>query len=140
MNVFCLGLEQIDNLWPEFGHHLERYEAAGFDFAADIRADLKTAAKQLWGIQNDDGRVIGVVVTKIVKTPKGDVCEVHAACGTSAGIRAAKELLVPRLETWARDVGCVTFRIVGRFGWKRIFDDYQQTGVVIEKELIDGQH
>jgi hypothetical protein len=132
VNVFCLGVDQIDSLWSEYGHHLERYEEAGYDFAGHIRQDLRAATKQLWGIQ-DDGRVIGVVVTKIVDTPRGAVCEVHAACGTSAGLSAAVDLLLPHVERWAKEHECVGMKIVGRNGWKRVLNDYRQTGVVLEK-------
>lgn len=138
MNVFCLGPEQIDEHWSAFGHHLERFEAEGFDFAADIRAGLKSADKQLFGVE-DAGSVLGVVVTKIVVTPKGRVCEVHACCGTSADIRAVVELLLPRIEAWAEEIGCARMRVIGRKGWKRILRDYRQPGVVMEKEFGNGR-
>lgn len=136
MNVFCLGPEQVDNLWPEYGHHLERYERdTGIDYAGTIRQDLRLAHKQLWGIQNDAGKVLGVIITKIVDTPGGEVCEIHATCGTSAGLKHAVELALPHIERWARDVGCVRVRVVGRKGWLRVLTDYAYRGVVMEKEL-----
>jgi len=134
VNVFCLGCEQIDSLWPAFGHHLERYELEGYDYAEAIRADLRIAQKQLWGLQGDDGKIAGIVVTKITDTPKGSRCDIHAACGTSQGIKQAIELVLPCIEEWAKAIGCTGVRVEGRMGWKRVLD-YPQAGVILEKEL-----
>lgn len=133
MNVFCLGSEQIDELWPEFGHHLERYEREGWAFAGEIRRDLRTAAKQLWGYQQE-GRVVGIAVTQILNTPRGDACEWYAVIsdgGTAEQFEAVKH----EIEKWARSMGCSYMRLQGRRGWLKRMKDYRQTGIVMEKEL-----
>jgi hypothetical protein len=132
--VFCLGCEQIDSLWPEYGHHLERFEREGHEFAELIKRDLKSEQKQLWGLQDTSGNVAGVVVTKIAVTPKGKRCDVCAACGTSEGLKQVSELILPAIEEWAKAIGCIAVRVEGRMGWKRVLD-YPQVGVILEKEL-----
>lgn len=136
MNVFCIGPEDVDRLWPVYGRHLERYEEEGHEFVGNIRRDLYTAQKQLWGLQKGS-EVLGVVVTRINDTPKGLVCEVYAACGTSGGLKEAAELILPCIEEWALSKGCKSLRVSGRNGWKRLLN-YKQTGVVLEKELGNG--
>lgn len=125
MNVFCLGPEQIDNLWPLFAHHLERL--TDYFEADEIRASLKDAEKQLWGLQ-DGPEIVGVAITRVL----GRTCEIVGGAGT-ADYESMRELH-KRIETWARDIGCSRMRLQGRKGWIRLLG-YSQTGIVAEKEL-----
>jgi hypothetical protein len=125
VNVFCLGAEQIDSLWPLFAHHLERL--TDYYEPEDIRASLKDADKQLWGLQ-DGPQIVGVAITRIL----GRTCEVVGAAGT-ADYESMRELH-RRIEAWARDIGCSRMRLQGRKGWIRLLG-YSQTGIVAEKEL-----
>lgn len=125
MNVFCLGPEQIDNLWPLFAHHLARVEEVD---AEELRYDLKDAQAQLWGLQDDSGQITGVVVTRITNR----ACEIVAGAG-SASYEAMRELH-REIERWAASVGCSRMRLLGRKGWIRLLG-YRQTGIVAEKEL-----
>lgn len=127
MNVFCLGPEQIDSLWDEFSHHLYRLERDGYLMAEEVRADLRDATYQLWGLQ-DKRRIVGVVVTRIT----GRVCEVVGGAG-SASYDDMRELH-RKIEGWARDIGCSRMRLQGRKGWLRVLG-YEQTGIIAEKEL-----
>lgn len=127
MNVFCLGPEQIDSLWDEFSHHLYRLERDGYLIAEEVRADLRDATYQLWGLQ-DERRIVGVVVTRIT----GRVCEVVGGAG-SASYDDMRELH-RKIEGWARDIGCSRMRLQGRKGWLRVLG-YEQTGIIAEKEL-----
>jgi hypothetical protein len=133
VSVFCLGPEQIDNLWPEYGHHLERLEQeTQLMFADAIREDLKRSDKQLWGFQ-DGNTVTGVALTRISETPNGKLCEVIGACGSDAcnGIDA----VLMSIERWASDIGCTRVRFGGRRGWIRRLKTYRQAGIILEKEL-----
>jgi hypothetical protein len=136
VNCFCLGPEQIDDLWPLYGHHLERYEQeTGTDYAGQIRADLRASHKQLWGFQEGD-RILGVMVTRVFDTPKGQVCEIYALCGTSErGLAIDINEILPHIERWAVEKECVRVRLNGRRGWKHFLTDYRETGVTMEKEL-----
>jgi hypothetical protein len=134
VSVFCLGPEQIDNLWPEYGYHLERLEQETKVLLAQaLRQDLKEATKQLWGFQ-DDTRISGVAITTISDTPRGKLCEVVGACGTESSPGQIDAILM-RIEQWARDIGCTRVRFGGRRGWMRRLKTYKQVGIILEKEI-----
>ena len=134
MNIFCLGAEQVDDLWPKFGHHIERLEReTGLVVAAGIRADLKTADKQLWGYQAGDV-VTGVAITSVHKTTRGSVCEIYGACGTESA-DGQIDSIYSSIEQWAKDIGCTRMRVLGRKGWKRRLTGYRETGIILEKEI-----
>lgn len=133
MNVFCIGPEQIDALWPLYGHHLERLEReTGLVYAGQIRKDLRAASKQLWGYQHGPD-IIGVAITSIYELPRGTVCEIYAACGT--GSRSEIKAIVDEITRWARAQGCVQVRVLGRRGWLRVLTDFAYRGVILEKDL-----
>lgn len=135
MTVFCLGAEQIDSLWLEVGHHLERLEReTQLVLASAIRADLKASHKQLWGFM--DGAVVtGVAVTTVYETPRGKACECYGAAGTETA-KGQIEAILFEIERWAKSIGCTRMRVVGRQGWKRRLRTYVDTGnVTLEKQL-----
>ncbi len=134
MSVFCLGPEQTDALWPRYAHHLERLEReTGLVLASAIRDDLCAGMKQLWGYQTDE-RIEGVAITQVYDTPRGKCCEVYGACGTESapGQIAA---IIDEIEKWAGRIGCTRTRLLGRKGWARKLDGYEQTGIILEKEI-----
>lgn len=139
MNVFCLGAEQIDALWPEFGSLVEKYEATrGTDYAGQLREDLRLAKKQLWGVQHK-GTVRCVVITRICEQPRGDTCEIYATAGAGESDLPFNDenvtAVLNEIERWACAIGCARMRIEGRKGWKRMLTTYAETGVILEKEI-----
>lgn len=136
MSVFCLGSEQIDSLWPEFGHHIERLERETGLLASQIRDDLKVAKQQLWGFQTEV--ITGVAITNVYKTARGSVCEIYGACGTESA-PGQIDAIYEAIEKWANDIGCTRMRVLGRKGWKRRLNGYRETGIILEKELVNGR-
>ena len=128
MNCFCLGPEQVDEIWPEFEHHIYRLERLGHLDPTEIREDLKAAKRQLWGCQ--DGRILGIAITRVTKT----TCEIVAAVGTQTAPGQIQQLY-EHIERWAKDLGLVRMRVIGRKGWLRMIAGYTQTGIVMEKDL-----
>jgi hypothetical protein len=55
-----------------------------------------------------------------------------AAAGKLESIR---DMLIPRAEKIARDMGCKTTQISSRFGWLKVLPDYVKNSVTIEKVL-----
>lgn len=134
MNVFCLGAEQIDNLYPQFAHHLTRLESeTGLILADAIREDLKTAHRQLWGYQSGQD-ITGIVITEIYDTPRGKCCEIVGACGRETAKGQIEEVMA-RIEQWAQDIGCTRVRVLGRRGWARRLKGFTQVGIILEREL-----
>lgn len=139
MNVFCLGSEQIDSFWPEFGHLIEKFEVTRqTDYAGQLREDLRLAKKQLWGVQHD-GTVRAILITRIAEQPRGDTCEIYATAGAGEADLPFNDqnvsMVLVEIERWARAIGCARIRIEGRKGWKRILNDYAEKGVILEKEI-----
>jgi hypothetical protein len=132
VSVFCLGADECEALWPRYAHHLERLEAHGLMRAVDVRNDLVSASKQLWGWQEGD-RILGVAITCITQTPRGPMCELCAAVGTES-VTGQIEAIVDEIERWAKALGCTRLRLMGRRGWKRRFK-WRETGIVLEKDL-----
>lgn len=134
MSVFCLGPEQIDSLWGEYGHHLERLEReTQVVLAESLRQDLKEATKQIWGFQ--DGQTItGVAITTVSETSRGKLLEVIGAAGTESN-HGQIDAVIAHVEQWARDIGCTRVRFGGRRGWSRRLNGYEQVGIILEKEL-----
>lgn len=130
MSVFCLAPEQIEGLWGEFEQHVFRLERLGHVDAKELRDDLKAAKRQLWGYQESDGRVIGICVTRVTQT----TCEIVAAAGTQTA-RGQIQQLYEHIERWAKELGLVRIRVIGRKGWLRSLNGFSQTGIVMEKDL-----
>ena len=127
-----LSAQQIDAEWESLRPYLERFERELQLVSADvIRHDCRSGNKQLWSVY--DTKLRGVVVTHVVESPKGRICEIYAACGscTREGIRA----VLGRLRMWAVGVGCVFMRIYGRKGWKRVLPEFQFVGIILEQRL-----
>lgn len=130
MSVFCLGSDQIERYWQSFEAHIYRLERLGYVGADELRDDLKLAKRQLWGYQ-DGPTVLGISITRIA----GKTCEIVAAVGRQSKSGQLEEVYAA-IEKWAREIGCIRIRVIGRKGWLRKFPEFTQTGIVIEKELV----
>jgi hypothetical protein len=91
-----------------------------------VRAMVRQGLAQRW--QASDGSVI---VSQLRSEPGGDVCDLWLAEGTLAPLLELHE----EVCAWARDQGCRKMRIIGRPGWQKVLSGYDQTGVVLEREL-----
>jgi hypothetical protein len=85
---------------------------------------------QLFPVEPD-----GVIVTRLVQEPGRLVCLVWLASGD---LEPLLERYVD-IEAWAAREGAVAMRIQGRAGWLRVLPGFKQTGVILEKELGNGQ-
>ena len=133
MRVFCLKAEEIESCWQDFIVLLQRFEACCRDLTADqIVRGVRLSTMQLFGLQ-DAERVHAFLTTEIHETAQGKVCVLVAACGSAP--EADKRALLEFVEGWAREVGCVALRIVGRKGWLRWDRRFKRTGIVAEMAL-----
>jgi hypothetical protein len=134
VSVFSLGPEQIEELWPRFGHHIERLEReTGLVLASEVRDGLIASHKQLFGWQEGE-RILGIAVTEIRQTPKGPCCWVIGAAGTESR-KGQIDAIIASIEAWAKGIGCSRVMLEGRRGWLRRLNNYRQVGIVLEKEF-----
>lgn len=135
MRMFCLSASDVmtDTIWgdvlPFFEHFAERTGEISPD---QVRQGAANSDLQVWGLQ-DSERVHAVAVTEISATPRGHICTIRVAAGHAP--RPIQERLLDSITSWAKEIGCVTVRIVGRRGWMRRFPRFRQTAVVMECDL-----
>jgi hypothetical protein len=76
--------------------------------------------------------VEGVVVTRLEQTPKDLVCVIVLCAGRHL-LRSRH--LIGTIEQFARAEGCARLRMQGRRGWRRVFKDYSEPFITLEKSL-----
>lgn len=133
MSVFCLSADQIEGLWGEYAHHLDRLALRGDCLPEAIREDLRASRKQLWGYQLD-GKILGVAITGLLDTPRGLTCEIYGAAGTES-VPGQIDQIMREIENWMAVMGCTRLRILGRKGWLRRLNGFRQTGIIMEKSI-----
>ena len=132
MIVFAATLEVLRTHWTDFSPYLARFEIHTRETSLEqFRQALLAEKQQLWGLQDERG-VHLVCVTEILDTPRGKVCHIQAAAG-KAPHRELRQLF-ERIRDWAREIGCVLLRIVGRKGWRKLLS-LRETGSVMECAL-----
>lgn len=102
-----------------------RYEAE------DVLGWLKDRNWQLW-LASEEGVLIACCCTEIIKYPRRTYARVTLAGGHAMATWAHH---MKDIEKWARIQGCDGIELGGRPGWKKIFPDWEQTNIFLEKEL-----
>ena len=114
--------------WRRLRHHiLAALEHAGGTHTEDDVLDLLRADQaQFWPADNS------AMVTEIVGYPNGSHCRIWLAGGEYDELRALeRDMVIP----WASSVGCRRIELVGRKGWARRLNDYQEVARVLAKEI-----
>ena len=92
----------------------------------DVKTALDEGAAQLWcGKQS-------CVVTEIVDYPKAQACRIWLAAGDKGELLGH---MLADIEKWARNQGCSKMEVVGRKGWLRVLNGYDQQHIALEKKL-----
>ncbi len=137
-NVFALGADQVEELWPYLEPHLKRVEHETATVSVEsLKALALNCEAQVWGVQDDRGHITGACITRVYETPNGRFCTVFVAAGVLMPILAEGIALI---EDWARGLGCRAIEIIGRRGWQRVLQGYEPRAVVLEKNLIGELH
>ncbi len=123
---------QIPPLWPRIEPLVRRglAHADGRYRPEDLLRGLLGRDMQLWLVAGDG--IEAVCITEIVRYPRQRRCNLFLCAGT--GMRRWVPLR-ETIERWARAQGCVAIELQGRPGWSRVLRDYQQTHVLLRKEL-----
>jgi len=133
--MFCLSAMDVmtDTIWNDIVPLFHRFAVKTSEIGPEqIRKAAADSNLQIWGLQ-DSQEVHFVAVTEISDTPRGHLCTVRIACGSAP--KGFQERLLEAIGQWAREMGCVAVRIVGRRGWLRRFRRFKQTAVVMEWAL-----
>jgi len=129
----CIQPPRIDEFLPLARPFIERATARCGDWTADeIVQGLREGRMLLW-FALCDGEAAGAAVTELVTTRStGRMCNIILCGGTSLRRWAH---LKDAIEAYARAQGCTRVRLSGRRGWARVFRDYQQPYVTLEKMM-----
>lgn len=96
-----------------------------------ILDEVEQEHAQLWCVLSDQ-EWCSVIVTRILHFDSCDVFRVQLCGGEQ--LHSWKHLM-PDLEGHARDLGCSMIEILGRRGWGRVFPEYRERSILMEKEL-----
>jgi hypothetical protein len=131
-DLLCVSPADVPRFWdfacPLIG---EAVDACGDWTREDIRAGLANGSMLLW-LAVDGSRPDAVLVTQVVETSER-VCWIIVCSGERLATHAAPT--IARIEAYARAEGCGRVRMAGRKGWSRIFPDYRQPYITLEKVL-----
>lgn len=73
------------------------------------------------------------IVTEIVDYPQKAMCRIWLAGGDLDELVEAEVAIA----TWAKALGCDGMEIIGRRGWSRKLENYQQSAVVLMRDFKD---
>lgn len=130
--TICIDRDHLARVWPLVSHWIENAVGKCGDWTEEtIRAELDRGECLLWILW--DGQARAACVTKLVIVPKrGKICTI-VACGGDQVIPWS--VAFTPIEKYAKYSGCVSMRIEGRPGWKRVFPDYELDWVCLNKDL-----
>ena len=130
MIAFCVDPAKVSEFWPHVCHFIEAASEYGDDTFETIEADVLNGKSLLW-LACEDDRILGAAVSHIWKSPRCKICSI-AAGGTQ--LNEWKRCLSD-IEAYAKSEQCELVRLSGRKGWKRVFTDYSEPWIVLEKRI-----
>lgn len=130
--LVCVDPARVHEIWSHVSPLLKaacyRTQLNAF---ADIEADILSGRSLLWLAWN--GRTIeSAAATVLINSEIGKVC-IITACGGSDMKRWLP--LIEQIETYARGEGCKRVRIYGRKGWLHVLDGYEETHIIMDKQV-----
>lgn len=133
MKVFSLSAQHVDESWLLVEGLLRLYERKCQELTAlQIREACRNCKMQLFGLADQD-RIYGIAVTEIQDSVRGKVCVI--VVGVGMGGPYWKDLL-DRIHAWAKEIGCIAVRIIGRKGWLRYDRRFKRTrSITMESPL-----
>jgi len=137
MTATGIPLSHLHLVWPDLWLLLEPAVKRSRD-KPDVLARLLCHDAQLWAVYDGD-RPVAAIVTQIqiggpsAAQRSGEKrCLIWLVGGSRLGEWAAD--FIAKLEDWARSLGCVALRGVGRSGWTRIVKKFGGVSV----DAVDG--
>lgn len=133
VRAVCVPPRLVDSLWPVVRRWIEdAYAHHDCDETVeDAERKLRMGEAFLWLVM--DGRLpIACATTELQQASTKKICVITAAGGTRA---AEWTHLISAVEDYAKAEHCEVVRMSGRPGWKRVFKDYREPWVTLEKRI-----
>lgn len=128
----CVVPEQVHRVWPKVSHWIEEaYRSNSSDETFEETEKDVLADRALLWVSMSESAPIAAAVSKIWTLRTKKICSVLAVGGSG---KNWPELLRP-IENYAERESCFSVRLEGRRGWARVFVDYEQPWIVLEKRL-----
>lgn len=129
--TICIERDHLDRVFPLVSHWISNAVGKCGDWTLEaVKGELDKGECLLWILW--DGQLHAACVTKLVIIPKGKICLI-VACGGDQVI--PWDIALKPIEKYADRCGCVSVRIEGRPGWKRLFPEYEVEWISLEKGL-----
>lgn len=127
----CVAPELVPHFWPVVRPLLQAAVDHNGDWTIE-EIERGLADKMLLWVATDGTRVLAAAVTRLLQTKNGKVCQVVACAGKELNLWRSGILAI---ESYAKAEGCASVRLRGRPGWKRIFPEYRNPWIALEKRL-----
>lgn len=131
MISILINQDQVQAVYEEVSHFFERDRLENHRATQDDELNLVLEGNaQLW-ISIDDGAVTGAAITRFIDYPQAFTFCIL----TMAGDGSDWNHLIQDLELFAANHGCTHMEIMGRRGWLRRLDGYEESFTTICKRL-----
>ncbi len=131
--LVCVDPAEIERAWPLASDWIK----AAFDTGMGDGSLLETRGllfggnALLWLIV-DESQVVGAVVTQVIREQAKKLCVIRALGGR--GMKKWRHLIA-KIEEYAAQQSCAAVRIYGRRGWQRVYPEYTQPWIALERKL-----
>ena len=137
VRVTKFGTDEIALEWENLRPLIEKAEEYYEDFysVGDLLRLLMNGALDLWAFSDEDRGIFAVVITEILRYPRGPVLRFSLLAGED---HAAVVRYMGIIEQWAAISGAVKLQVPGRSAWAKLLKEcgYTQSCVVLEKNLV----
>lgn len=124
---------RVAEFWPIAEPWLKAaYDRGHSDDSLEDVRNMVFAGRALLWLVHEDFKVLGAVVTQVSNTTNRRLCTVLAFGGT--GFREWTHLLA-KIEDYGRTMRCDAMRIYGRPGFARVYPEYKQPWIALERSL-----
>ena len=123
IQVSMVPKEHVDAVWKDVEGYLEgaaEYTYGRFE-VEDIYDSITQYDSDLWIAFEDEGKIIGAVVTRFIDYPRKRFLSMDFTGGVQ--LKKWKQKMLELLQKWAYDNYCEGIESSGRPGWSKIFSE-----------------
>lgn len=126
---------EVVTIWPEVAPLIQKAidRSQGEMTVEDVAKFIAERDMQLW-VAEKNGRVSAAFVTSIANHPRLRVLRI-VLCG-GEGLGEWRDAAQAQFEKFAKANGCRQLDIIGRRGWGRALEGWQEAYVVFRRDII----
>jgi len=122
---------RIDDVWPQVKDMLESAADStnGRVLVRDFYQYFTEKDMVLW-VSIRDKNIEAIAATEVLQYARKKMCHVRLLTGKDYANWAHLE---KGIADWAKSIGCAGMESVARKGWSKVFKDYEQSHVFLER-------